>query len=834
MSASQSTPRSTGACQAWAQWAAQHGLDISEQDEVKLEFGNSFDHLKRALPSDVVDWFNKSNAPRGMKRKIWRALEQIVGRVDVGVTSMTTPTSAPVLGTAMTSARSASTPTNSVSEISPTTGAATTATISAEDEALLLAACEQLDFTPRKQSLTAKKHTRGSGARLMTASLGIFRNMGGHAGEGCVTVGKQTTTAAAKEIVRLCCLYSDVPFTSITVNKNSKYSLHVDKGNVGLSAIAGVGAFTGGELWVHEEPTTCSGGHRKGQCRCRFKEVRRRFVKFSGQDPHITMSFKGVRYTIVLYTLAYAVQHLNDLHGGVGDLRLLIDAGFRLPSIEEGRRLVAQYQEQQKDRTTSNKDRLAQAYDALIEDRGDADSRELIEIMSETEGEGGGAEDSSDDEGEEGGAVDDLMPISAELISEGMQLLGKERISSLKSPAQNGHGRAYRFAGQHVGSRTRVIVRDARTGSSDTVFGVILAVLPPPHIPARPEECLYLNLLLGLPNKSGRHDGHEEIRGVAQELDYSQLCKATSSFMVPANESDTWATVARMYTLSSKEALSEANRGYGDLKARFRKGADIFIQRGELSGNRKRNRKSSDSTRRRSRVEVEDTSEEMGGEKHGSGAEWGANQGHSVVDNTSNDESDGSVSEKGESKAKGKSKASRKVKSRVKAEGRAKASSQESQSIAQVYRESCDLCGMVFTEYTGPIGKMAHRQSCLGLRRADRNPSSSSASSPPLSRSSATSSSTSSFSSSASSSSSSSSSPTSTTKTPTTNKRGGEWMVEKVTRPWREDGWTVPEGWTVVAARRLDGKVDKAYISPGGAQTFNSKVKARKFMGMSK
>ena len=41
-------------------------------------------------------------------------------------------------------------------------------------------------------------------------------------------------------------------FTSIIVNFDHQFGLHVDKGNFGASAIIGLGKYTGGELWVSE------------------------------------------------------------------------------------------------------------------------------------------------------------------------------------------------------------------------------------------------------------------------------------------------------------------------------------------------------------------------------------------------------------------------------------------------------------------------------------------------------------------------------------------------------------------------------------------------------
>ena len=163
--------------------------------------------------------------------------------------------------------------------------------------------------------------------------------------------------------------------------------------------------------------------------------------------------------------------------------------------------------------------------------------------MDESE-EGRNADEDSkgdEDEAEDSHAGGDIMPISAELLAEGMGLLGvndpEKDLRYWKSAAALGREEPYRFYGPQIGQRTRNIVPH-----EGTVFGVILAMMPGRSRSSdgtpRPEDCLYLNMLLGLPDDNGKYAGHDEIRGVANEIDYAQLCKATASFLHPAEENE--------------------------------------------------------------------------------------------------------------------------------------------------------------------------------------------------------------------------------------------------------------------------------------------------------
>ena len=127
-----------------------------------------------------------------------------------------------------------------------------------------------------------------------------------------------------------------------------------------MSAIAGVGAYTGGEIWVHrEDPTT------------RFVDIKNHFSELDGSRPHMTMRFEGQRFTMVVYTSGIGVKYLDTLSSA--DLRSLMEIGYALPSREEGEELVRQHELLVRARNSVNwistKQRLERAYAELIQDR---------------------------------------------------------------------------------------------------------------------------------------------------------------------------------------------------------------------------------------------------------------------------------------------------------------------------------------------------------------------------------------------------------------------------------------------------------------------------------
>jgi hypothetical protein len=139
------------------------------------------------------------------------------------------------------------------------------------------------------------------GGRASSACLGVVnpRQRGG------MTVSLQSGGAErSRALVKLCAsikaLAPGFVFTSIVVNWDSRFALHCDAQNVGLSAIVSLGAYTGGELfvdWLEAGP----GAAREGGG---YFDLRGKALVFNGQAPHMTAPYTGTRITAVFYTRA--------------------------------------------------------------------------------------------------------------------------------------------------------------------------------------------------------------------------------------------------------------------------------------------------------------------------------------------------------------------------------------------------------------------------------------------------------------------------------------------------------------------------------------------------
>jgi len=101
-------------------------------------------------------------------------------------------------------------------------------------------------------------------------------------------------------------------FSTIQINKNNRTALHVDRNNMGPSAIIGLGDYAGGEVWI-------SG---RGAVNCK-----NRFVFFDGNEPHATLPFTGTRYTLVFFT-TQRYAHLAREH-----VPIIRGLGFPLPPM---------------------------------------------------------------------------------------------------------------------------------------------------------------------------------------------------------------------------------------------------------------------------------------------------------------------------------------------------------------------------------------------------------------------------------------------------------------------------------------------------------------------
>lgn len=74
-------------------------------------------------------------------------------------------------------------------------------------------------------------------------------------------------------------------YTTIQINKNILCPAHIDKNNIGLSYIIGLGNYEGGEL-VIENITY---------------DIKNKWLLFDGKKIHWTNNFIGNRYTIIYY-----------------------------------------------------------------------------------------------------------------------------------------------------------------------------------------------------------------------------------------------------------------------------------------------------------------------------------------------------------------------------------------------------------------------------------------------------------------------------------------------------------------------------------------------------
>lgn len=105
------------------------------------------------------------------------------------------------------------------------------------------------------------------------------------------TVTKQTKKK--QHLTKLLCAWirkhhPSFYFTTIQVNKGGS-ALHVDSINCGPSIIQAFGKFTGGKLWSLDKPSKSASV--------------RSLTWMDGNVPHITLPFKGERYSVVYFAL---------------------------------------------------------------------------------------------------------------------------------------------------------------------------------------------------------------------------------------------------------------------------------------------------------------------------------------------------------------------------------------------------------------------------------------------------------------------------------------------------------------------------------------------------
>jgi len=108
----------------------------------------------------------------------------------------------------------------------------------------------------------------------------------------------------------------DFRFTSIQVNKNYLSAMHVDRNNLGPSAIVGVGDYSDGALWVQNLGAV---------------DVKHKWAQFDGNVPHCTLPFrKGTRYTLIFFS-DQNYQQLGALKPNGDDKAVIADLGFPMP-----------------------------------------------------------------------------------------------------------------------------------------------------------------------------------------------------------------------------------------------------------------------------------------------------------------------------------------------------------------------------------------------------------------------------------------------------------------------------------------------------------------------
>ena len=108
----------------------------------------------------------------------------------------------------------------------------------------------------------------------------------------------------------------DFTFTSVQVTRavtsSGGAALHIDSNNAGDSLAAGLGDFSGGELWVHGRGALeLSGGT---------------WQRFDGRMPHATLPFaRGPRYSLIYWT------HAGHAALPAADRQLAERLGFQFP-----------------------------------------------------------------------------------------------------------------------------------------------------------------------------------------------------------------------------------------------------------------------------------------------------------------------------------------------------------------------------------------------------------------------------------------------------------------------------------------------------------------------
>jgi hypothetical protein len=158
---------------------------------------------------------------------------------------------------------------------------------------------------------TTRKNVFPDGETGVRGMLLGFFFFGGSAGcSTCTTEHAWLTKLLAGHVKRA---RPDFLFTSIQVNKNYASRPHVDKNNLGQSLILGLGDYTDGQLWVHDdkgdvplelkEDIFSAYRYRSGKSYSgTVLDCRNEIIEFDGTKLHYTLPFTGDRYTLVFFT----------------------------------------------------------------------------------------------------------------------------------------------------------------------------------------------------------------------------------------------------------------------------------------------------------------------------------------------------------------------------------------------------------------------------------------------------------------------------------------------------------------------------------------------------
>ena len=146
--------------------------------------------------------------------------------------------------------------------------------------------------------------------------------------------------------------HPDFAFTSIQVNVNYASRPHVDRNNLGQSYIIGLGCYTGGELWLHDDTGNQALAlqedigreklYRKGTLwRGRDIDICGKWAKFNGNKLHCTKPFKGTRYSLVYYTCDRYAEACPEVRESLRKTGM----GFQWSSVALRKMLVVKQQE---------------------------------------------------------------------------------------------------------------------------------------------------------------------------------------------------------------------------------------------------------------------------------------------------------------------------------------------------------------------------------------------------------------------------------------------------------------------------------------------------------